>query len=158
MSYSGAIGRGLQATGRKLASGNIFATVGLGFEILGAFSDLEIEKLSAEYQAKWDAYKKAHKLDMQEINYETRRLKSLFVRRLLYDELSFSEAKKILGEQVKKQQEIFNKTAKKPNLITALKEITLIDKVDNKSLVIGLFLIASVIFIIYQISDNGKAI
>lgn len=152
MAVQQAIQDGTKNTIRKVASGNIFAAVGIPFEIIGAFSDNEIARLSNEYQKKWDAYKKQHALDIQEIEIETRRIKRLYITRLLYDEASFKQAKAILAKQVQQQQELLNKTAKSPNVIQALKELTFTQNVDNSTLLLFGIVLLSVGIFIYNVT------
>jgi len=143
MSAQEAKKRAVVNTFRKVKSGNIFAVVGIPFEILGSLSDIEIENLSNEYQKKWDAYKKQHSLDINEIEAETRRIKRLYVTRLLYDEISFKQAKNILAKQVAEQQKMLNETASSSNVLIALKELTLTHNVSNSTILIfGLMLVS----------------
>jgi hypothetical protein len=149
------VSAGLGTTANKLKSGNIFAVVGVPFDLLNAFGEAELAKLSSDYQKKWEQYKKEHALKMEEIDNTTKRIQRTFILRLLYDELEYKAVKQKVLVEIQKAETELKKVNGSANVMQAIKELSGLGKQSNINIGIASVLaISVVVFIVILINQK----
>ncbi len=102
MSVTSVLNEGRERSLARYRTGNIFADLHLVFDLRDAYEDDKLQKLSEEYQKKWEEYAKQHKLNMDAIDLQTQKIKRIYVLRLMYDDIDFQKVKAQLNGEIEK--------------------------------------------------------